>query len=84
MLIGADHYDLLYSLRDVTGKPGEPVARLTPLGWTCLGSPEMDPGGIQTNFTFLVNDSNNLDCLIRRYWDIEEPRQTKIVNAHIC
>ena len=80
MLIGADHSDLLYSLRDVRGKPGEQVARWTPLGWTCLGSPEMDPGVLQTNFTFLVNDSSTLDRLICRYWDIAEPQPTQIVN----
>ena len=76
MLKGADHSDLLYSLRDA----GEPVARLTPLGWTCLGSQEIDPEGIQTGFTFVVNDSSNLDCLIGRYREIEEPQQTQIVN----
>ena len=54
--IGADRSALLFSLRDVRGKLGEPVARQTPLGWTCLGSPEMDPGVLQTNFTFLVNN----------------------------
>ena len=80
MLIGADHSDLLYSLRDVRRKSGEPGARRTPLGWTCLGSPEMDPGALQTNFTFLVNDSSTLDRLIRRYWDIAEPQPTQIVN----
>ncbi len=37
MLIGADMSDLLYSLQDVRGEPGEPIARLTPLGWTCIG-----------------------------------------------
>ena len=34
LLIGADHSDLLYSLRDVRGKFGEPVARRTSLEWT--------------------------------------------------
>ena len=37
MLIGADMSDLLYSLQDVRGEPGQPIARLTPLGWTCIG-----------------------------------------------
>lgn len=40
LLIGADQADLLYSLEDVRGKPGEPIARLTPLGLTCIGNPE--------------------------------------------
>ena len=80
MLIGADHSNLLYSLRDVRGKPGETVARRTPLGGICLGSLETDPGALQTNFTFLVNDSSTLDRLIHRYWDIAEPQPTQIVN----
>ena len=37
ILIGVDHVDLHYSFKDVKGRPGEPVARLTPLGWTCVG-----------------------------------------------
>ena len=34
LLIGVDHADLLYSLEDLRGKAGEPISRLTPLGWT--------------------------------------------------
>ena len=37
ILIGKDLADLHYSIQDIRGKPGEPVARLTPLGWTCIG-----------------------------------------------
>ena len=40
----------------------------------------MDPGALQTNFTFLVNDLSTLDRLIRRYWDKAEPQPTQIVN----
>ena len=32
LLIGVDQADLLYALKDVKGKPGVPLARLTPLG----------------------------------------------------
>ena len=35
MLIEIDHPDLHYSIKDVKGEPGEPIARLTTLGWTC-------------------------------------------------
>ena len=42
MLIGATEADLMASLRDVIGGPGEPVARLSPLGWTVLGCAEKD------------------------------------------
>ena len=38
MLIGLDHLNLHSSNAEVTGRDGEPVARLTPLGWTCVGS----------------------------------------------
>jgi len=34
LLIGVDHAELHYPFKDVRGQPGEPVARLTPLGWT--------------------------------------------------
>ena len=78
LLIGVDQSDLLYSLEDVRGQPGEPIARLTPLG--CLGSPKIDAARIQTNFTFFVNDSDNFNTLILRYWDIEEPKEMQTVN----
>ena len=58
LLIGADQADLLYSLEDVRGKPGEPIARPTPLRWTCIGNPKVPAERTQTNFTFLVNDTH--------------------------
>ena len=36
--IGLDCADLHYSFKDIRGKPGQPIARLTPLGWTCVGA----------------------------------------------
>ena len=40
MLIGLDQADLHYSYQDVRGTAiGDPIARLTPLGWTCVGVP---------------------------------------------
>ena len=40
LLIGVDNADLHYSFVDVRGRVGEPVARLGPLGWTCIGRPD--------------------------------------------
>ena len=40
VLVGLDCADLHFSFKDVRGKPGQPVARLTPLGWTCIGAME--------------------------------------------
>ena len=47
ILIGLDHVDLHYSYRDIRGKPGEPIARLTPLGCTCISG--SNGGALQTN-----------------------------------
>ncbi|KAL9987043.1 hypothetical protein ACROYT_G001278 [Oculina patagonica] len=66
-------------MEDVRGKAGEPIARLTPLGWTCIGSPEIPTEEVQTNFTFFLNDMHELNSLVRRYWDIEEPKETLVV-----
>ena len=37
LLIGLDHPYLHAALEEVIGKYDEPIARLTPLGWTCVG-----------------------------------------------
>ena len=76
LLIGTDYSDLHYSLRDIKGKPGEPIARLTPLGWTCIGSPaENDSDGQETHFsTFFVQDRIQMDEVndtLRSFWEIE-------------
>ena len=80
LLIGVDQADLLYSVEDVRGQPGDPIARLTPLGWTCIGNLEMNAPGVQTNFTFFLKDSDSLNDLVRRYWDIDEPPKIETVN----
>ena len=60
------------------GQPGEPVARLTPLGWTCIGNPF--PAAIptlQTHFawTYFVrgqSEIRELNFTLKRFWEIEE------------
>ena len=37
LLLGMDHPQFHVSLQEVEGRPGEPVARKTVLGWTCVG-----------------------------------------------
>ena len=80
LLIGVNQADLLhvYSVEDVKGEAGEPIARLTRLGWTCIGSPGSQADQVQTNFTFLVNDSHELNNHVCRFWDTEEPKETQI------
>ena len=55
ILIGLDCAELHCSTQEIRGGPGEPIARLTPLGWTCIGNPNMNCREVlQTNFTSLA------------------------------
>eukprot|EP00117_Sycon_ciliatum_P035424 scpid12780/ scgid2970/ len=71
ILIGLDCAELHTSLQEVQGNPGEPVARLTPLGWTCVGpvhhTAESDPVTLLTETAPQdVHDS------LAQLWVIEE------------
>jgi len=76
MLIGLDCADLHFSLQDIRGEPGQPIARLTPLGWTCVGLvDEQQPDDI-TNFarTYFVTeetDVSNIDVILQKFWEID-------------
>ena len=37
LLLGVDNVHLHNSIADIQGKSGDPIARLGPLGWTCIG-----------------------------------------------
>ena len=77
LLIGVDHADLHCSYKDVCGSPGEPIARQTPLGWTCIGNPY--PGTTideRTEFaqTYFVRKDRKLEDVnstLRKFWEIE-------------
>ena len=83
LLIGVDNADLHYSFVDVRGKVGEPVARLGPLGWTCIGPPDgrAETGTrthtIRTLFTRDVGPVSvaggccDLDGTLKRFLEIE-------------
>ena len=80
VLIGLDCADLHFSFKDVRGKPGQPVARLTPLGCTCIGAMErQSQESIRTNFvkTYFVTseidnvDMNEVNMTLRRFWEID-------------
>jgi hypothetical protein len=40
LLIGYDHAGLFKPSEMRVGTPGQPIARLTPLGWTCSVTPD--------------------------------------------
>ena len=70
ILIGVDYADLHCTEIKVKGKPNEPVARLTPLGWTCGGG--INEPVLSTNF---VTDNNqdlvSINNTIRKLWELE-------------
>lgn len=77
ILIGLDCADLHCSIREIRGRPGEPIARLTPLGWTCIGNPgSCNKQIFQTNFasTYFVRDQSGIEEVnanLKKFWEIE-------------
>lgn len=78
LLIGLDYADLHYSLRDIRGAPGEPIARLTPLGWTCIGAIQCTSVRQYVNHirTYYHGDGqlefDDTVCqLLRQFWELE-------------
>ena len=81
LLIGVDNAELHYSRADVCGKEGDPVARLGPLGWTCIGSPEGNQwtGARAHSRTLFTREPNvsisdvccDIDCTLKGFWEIE-------------
>ena len=79
LLIGIDQSELHYSMSDVRGPTGGPIARLGVLGWSCIGSPEgriISGSRTHVGRTFLAvdnSDSNSdIDQTLRRFWEIEK------------
>ena len=51
----------IYSFKDVGGISGEPVARLMPLGWTCVGpSSGLKGSDLQTNHSHILTLLGNI------------------------
>ena len=82
LLIGVDNADLHYSRADVRGEEGDPVARLGPLGWTCIGSPEgKQRTGARAHIsrTLFTRDPKasvsdvccDVDRTLKGFWEIE-------------
>lgn len=70
MLIGIDNADLHTSNREICGKIGEPVARLTPFGWTCVGI--VSNSCNETSYpTFFVSEISEVNNMMKRFWEIE-------------
>ena len=69
VLLGADYIHLQRALVEVSGNIGEPIARLTPLGWTCVGrsiESETDKRRSHCTRTFCAY-VESLDTLVERF-----------------
>ena len=75
VLIGVDHPEVHTSLAEIRGTTSEPIARLTPLGWTCIGPstptarPRVFTGHSQT--FFVQRRDTELDNLVRQLWQVD-------------
>ena len=74
LLIGLDNAELHFSLEDVKGQAGEPIARKTPLGWTCVGSNQSQEDKVEScGFSRVYFNHQSMDALVRQMWDLESP-----------
>lgn len=72
ILIGSDYPELSLSLEERFGQPGEPVARLTPLGWTCIGRvSSLESGAVSCHAVVEDGTSEDLTTLLRRSWELD-------------
>ena len=79
LLIGVDYANLHMSYTEVCGNPGEPIARLTPLGWTCIGDP--NPEAIETTqfigACYFARDKQEyeqyeqINSTLKQFWEVE-------------
>lgn len=83
LLIGLDFADLHYSMQDVRGGQGEPMARCTPLGWTCIGNSEnvnQSSSYSSVLHTYFINEKSCLESIsstLERFWEIENVKEQK-------
>ena len=73
VLIGLDYSDLHASIKEVIGKVGEPVARLTPLGWTCVGSSDIKIVKAPGRSYFIRASSIDVETnnAMKKFWSID-------------
>ncbi len=89
LLIGLDHPALHESFGEIRGRSDkEPFARLTPLGWTCIGTPKRQCENQYNHASrcFLtraidVDYLEELDKTIKRFWEIEESGTVQFSNG---
>ena len=77
MLLGTDYLELQSCLEEIKSAAGEPIARRTPLGWTCVGNlalPSYRNVVSNTHFALHYQHSEmvDIDSSVRCFWETEE------------
>ena len=78
LIIGIDNSKFHSSKAELVGGNGEPVARLTSLGWTCIGNPtharelRQNAACQQSSFLVIKEGEESLDQLVKRLWETEQ------------
>ena len=78
---------MMYLMKEVSGAPNEPCARLCPQGGTAIGKIQLDTTDThytgfhhtfrlqidtrEPTFTLTEKDTAELNCLLKRFWDLE-------------
>ena len=76
ILIGMGYTDLHCTIQERKGKPGQPIARLTPLGSTCIGHINgLLQRSVQTNLIRTYNtketELQEINSTLAKFWEIE-------------
>ena len=73
LLIGLNVPGAHCVLEELTGLPGEPVARRLPLGWVCFGSigAQVPPSPERVLHANVNSMSEHLDELVSKFWEVE-------------
>ena len=75
ILIGVDYAELHFSIKDIRGETGEPIAHLTPLGWTCIRNNNTSYECSQLGRLYFAGKTEEsdqrADKLLRRFWETE-------------
>ena len=75
LLIGLDHMELHNAIKEVHGEIGEPIARLTPLGWTAIGkirSNDTVSKADFSNFSFIMKQTETNENRLMHHWKREK------------
>jgi hypothetical protein len=72
VLIGIDNADLHLAWQEVQGAPGEPIARRTPIGWTCIGRIGREDEEMQGRAFFCHTCQDSVADTIKKLLELED------------